>query len=111
MVLIKSSETIYSGPLPLIFCIETGKVFQIGGTMSDMTWAPQDFIFWMHHAWLDKLWTDWRQNSENSPLVKEIMQKPNGVLLIFVCVQRFDPLQSVLVNALLENPMAMLSDG
>jgi tyrosinase len=33
----------------------------VGGTMSFITTAPADPIFWMHHCNIDRLWWDWQQ--------------------------------------------------
>ncbi|KAH7132381.1 hypothetical protein B0J11DRAFT_481656 [Dendryphion nanum] len=36
----------------------------IGGQMFDVFSSPGDPLFYLHHAWLDKLWADWQaQNS------------------------------------------------
>lgn len=34
----------------------------VGGTMSDLTTAAADPLFWMHHANIDRLWWEWYQN-------------------------------------------------
>ena len=33
----------------------------VGGTMSFISTAPADPIFWMHHANIDRLWWEWQQ--------------------------------------------------
>lgn len=33
----------------------------IGGTMRDPNGSPADPIFWLHHAFIDKIWNDWQQ--------------------------------------------------
>lgn len=33
----------------------------VGGTMSMIPTAPSDPIFWMHHANIDRLWSQWQQ--------------------------------------------------
>ena len=32
---------------------------QVGGEMSMIEISPRDVLFWLHHAFLDKLWADW----------------------------------------------------
>ena len=34
-----------------------------GGTMSQIPTAPADPIFWMHHAQVDRLWSQWQANN------------------------------------------------
>jgi tyrosinase len=29
------------------------------GEMADIEHSPRDVLFWLHHAFLDKLWNDW----------------------------------------------------
>jgi tyrosinase len=31
--------------------------------MADLEQSPRDVVFWLHHAFLDKLWHDWSQNN------------------------------------------------
>ncbi|KAH8163497.1 hypothetical protein CIB48_g4751 [Xylaria polymorpha] len=33
----------------------------VGGVMGDATLSPGDPVFYLHHAWLDKLWWQWQQ--------------------------------------------------
>ncbi|SPO05561.1 related to monophenol monooxygenase (tyrosinase) [Cephalotrichum gorgonifer] len=33
----------------------------VGGTMRDPLGSPADPIFYLHHAWVDKLWFDWQE--------------------------------------------------
>ncbi|KAL2108613.1 hypothetical protein VUR80DRAFT_3574 [Thermomyces stellatus] len=33
----------------------------VGGTMRDPLASPGDPIFYLHHAWVDKLWSDWQE--------------------------------------------------
>lgn len=33
----------------------------VGGHMAYIPISPNDPIFWMHHAFIDKIWEDWRQ--------------------------------------------------
>ncbi|KAI1347433.1 hypothetical protein F5Y01DRAFT_295087 [Xylaria sp. FL0043] len=33
----------------------------VGGVMSDATLSPGDPVFYLHHAWLDKLWWEWQK--------------------------------------------------
>ncbi len=35
----------------------------LNGTMSDITISPADPLFWMHHAQLDRLWSQWQGNN------------------------------------------------
>jgi hypothetical protein len=35
----------------------------VGGAMSDPTISPEDPIFWMHHANIDRLWNIWQGNN------------------------------------------------
>ncbi|TVP82341.1 MAG: PEP-CTERM sorting domain-containing protein [Puniceicoccaceae bacterium] len=32
----------------------------VGGTMSDVSEAPFDPVFWMHHAFVDLIWSEWQ---------------------------------------------------
>jgi len=33
------------------------------GEMADIERSPRDVLFWLHHAFLDKLWHDWSKNN------------------------------------------------
>lgn len=33
------------------------------GEMADIERSPRDILFWLHHAFLDKLWHDWSQQN------------------------------------------------
>jgi tyrosinase len=35
----------------------------VGGNMSDLSKAPSDPIFWLHHANVDRLWTKWQESN------------------------------------------------
>lgn len=37
----------------------------VGGTMGNLTTAPADPIFWMHHANVDRLWWEWHENHKD----------------------------------------------
>jgi tyrosinase len=40
----------------------------VGGTMAVVPTAPADPIFWLHHAFIDKLWHDWQaQHPDQHP--------------------------------------------
>ena len=40
----------------------------VGGTMNDLMYSPADPVFWLHHAFCDKLWSIWQaQNSSEHP--------------------------------------------
>ncbi|MBT3982284.1 MAG: tyrosinase family protein [Bacteriovoracaceae bacterium] len=41
------------------------------GTMADVTKAPADPIFWLHHSMIDRLWAIWQKNPAN------VNKKPN----------------------------------
>lgn len=42
----------------------------VGGTMGKTT-SPADPLFWLHHAFVDKLWSDWRKvHSGNTAILK-----------------------------------------
>jgi tyrosinase len=47
----------------------------VGGTMSTST-SPKDPIFWLHHAFIDKLWADWEvaHQGVNPPNTAETLQ-------------------------------------
>jgi len=47
----------------------------VGGTMSTST-SPKDPIFWLHHAFIDKLWADWEvaHPGVNPPNTAETLQ-------------------------------------
>lgn len=30
------------------------------GTMSDVSWSPVDPLFWLHHAEIDRIWSQWQ---------------------------------------------------
>jgi len=51
----------------------------IGGTMSGSR-SPADPIFWLHHAFIDKLWADWQVTNSgasfNPPNMTETLQEP-----------------------------------
>jgi hypothetical protein len=32
----------------------------VGGNMADVTTSPTDPLFWLHHAFVDKIWNDWQ---------------------------------------------------
>ncbi|MFJ5546574.1 tyrosinase family protein [Streptomyces sp. NPDC093225] len=38
----------------------------VGGQMATGT-SPNDPVFWMHHAFIDKLWAEWQKRHPNSP--------------------------------------------
>ncbi len=38
----------------------------VGETMSDPTISPSDPIFWLHHAFVDKIWFDWQHIYPNT---------------------------------------------
>jgi tyrosinase len=47
----------------------------VGGTMDDLTTASADPIFWMHHANIDRLWSQWQQapaNQGKNPDLKQV---------------------------------------
>lgn len=35
----------------------------VGGQMGEIMRSPEDVIFWLHHAYLDKLWADWQKTN------------------------------------------------
>lgn len=37
------------------------------GSMSDLSTAPADPIFWMHHAQVDRIWSIWQINHKSGP--------------------------------------------
>ncbi|ORX89820.1 Di-copper centre-containing protein [Basidiobolus meristosporus CBS 931.73] len=37
----------------------------IGGDM-DQTWSSNDPLFWIHHAFVDKVWWNWQQTHPNA---------------------------------------------
>lgn len=39
----------------------------VGGDMADF-YSPNDPVFWLHHAFIDKLWADWQARPGNDPL-------------------------------------------
>jgi len=43
----------------------------VGGTMNLGETAPADIIFWMHHANVDRIWSDWQKQHPN--------EYPNGL--------------------------------
>ena len=49
----------------------------VGGTMGGST-SPQDPLFWLHHAFIDKLWADWEtaHPGANPPNGNEVLQPP-----------------------------------
>ena len=38
----------------------------VGGQMGNVACSPSDPIFWMHHAFIDRIWEDFRQNEQTS---------------------------------------------
>lgn len=36
----------------------------VGGGMQDAVASPGDPLFWLHHAWIDKIWYDWQVQNE-----------------------------------------------
>lgn len=51
----------------------------VGGTMSTSR-SPADPLFWLHHGFIDKLWTDWQQAHPgaafNPPGMADVLQPP-----------------------------------
>jgi tyrosinase len=51
----------------------------VGGTMGSST-SPADPLFWLHHAFIDKLWADWQvahpAPGGNPPNMSETLQPP-----------------------------------
>jgi tyrosinase len=49
----------------------------VGGTMGSST-SPKDPLFWLHHAFIDKLWADWEvaHPGANPPNMAETLQPP-----------------------------------
>jgi tyrosinase len=51
----------------------------VGGTMSSSR-SPADPIFWLHHAFIDKLWSDWQAANAgvafDPPNTAEVLQAP-----------------------------------
>jgi len=35
----------------------------VGGNMTDMQYSPQDPLFWLHHANVDRIWDLWQWNT------------------------------------------------
>ncbi|KAI0143840.1 amino acid transporter [Xylariaceae sp. FL1272] len=40
----------------------------VGGSMADATLSPGDPVFYLHHAWLDKLWWEWQKQDLSNRL-------------------------------------------
>jgi tyrosinase len=38
----------------------------VGGTMSLITTSPADPLFWLHHAQVDRLWSQWQAKASNA---------------------------------------------
>lgn len=49
----------------------------VGGTMATST-SPADPLFWLHHAFIDKLWANWEvtHTGKNPPNITETLQPP-----------------------------------
>ncbi len=49
----------------------------VGGTMATST-SPKDPLFWLHHAFIDKLWAEWEvaHAGANPPNMTETLQPP-----------------------------------
>lgn len=51
----------------------------VGGTMGS-TRSPADPLFWLHHAFIDKLWADWQQTHQGAafspPSMADVLQPP-----------------------------------
>jgi tyrosinase len=47
----------------------------VGGSM-DSAGSPTDPLFWLHHAFIDKIWSDWQAspNGEDPPNTSEVLQ-------------------------------------
>ena len=41
----------------------------VGGYMANPVFSPNDPLFWLHHAFIDKTWADWQasSNGKNPP--------------------------------------------
>lgn len=42
------------------------------GIMNDIMYSPADPIFWLHHAFIDKKWADWQQDSAHAGLIPQL---------------------------------------
>jgi tyrosinase len=45
--------------------IHNGIHVWVGGTMSIVSTAPADPVFWLHHCNIDRIWAKWEQNKPN----------------------------------------------
>jgi tyrosinase len=50
----------------------------VGGNMGGPT-SPTDPLFWLHHSFIDKIWSDWQAspNGEDPPNTTEVLQPAN----------------------------------
>ena len=38
----------------------------VGGIMFDIQYSPTDPVFWLHHAQIDRIWSMWQNNPQNT---------------------------------------------
>jgi tyrosinase len=60
------SETTYTDFTTQLEFIHNDVHGWVGGTMSLITTSPADPLFWLHHAQVDRLWSQWQAKSSNA---------------------------------------------
>ncbi|CAH1800671.1 unnamed protein product, partial [Owenia fusiformis] len=65
------SGTTFAGIFGLLESIHNKVHSYVGGQMGDIDFSPNDPLFWMHHAFIDCIWEEFRQNSQTTNLATE----------------------------------------
>ena len=76
LVAVKNYTGTFTGFQTLIEnVIHAGTHNAIGGNMASPA-SPTDPLFWLHHAFLDKIWSDWQTtlNAKNPPLSSQCLK-------------------------------------
>ena len=60
------SETTYTDFTTQLEFVHNDVHGWVGGTMSLITTAPADPLFWLHHAQVDRLWSQWQAKPSNA---------------------------------------------
>lgn len=73
------SNTTFPSFQPQLQSVHNQPHNSVGGTMATAG-SPADPVFWMHHAFIDKIWADWQKvNSSTTakpPNLTEVLQPP-----------------------------------
>lgn len=78
LVAVKNYTGTFTGFQTLIEgAIHGGTHIAVGGDMKGVA-SPTDPLFWLHHAFIDKTWSDWQSspNGKNPPQPGQILKPP-----------------------------------